>query len=153
MEFGGPEVYKEREGIKQEESYLPRIFRPFCINWHTFIMLILHSDVKFSFVNMASCPWKIGNIIIFWLLTSWFWPHNAGEILLELLPPFFLKSSGTPNCTLTKTDIHFFSARSWIPKRNMFNSLALLMLYDLAKNCCCLMATSHHPNQSQLISN
>ena len=34
-QFMGSEFYEEKEGIKQEESYLPRIFRP-SLNLHTF---------------------------------------------------------------------------------------------------------------------
>ena len=34
VQFRRPELYKEKQGINQEETYLPRIFKPFYFNWH-----------------------------------------------------------------------------------------------------------------------
>ena len=47
MQFGGAKLSKEKKGIKQEESYLPRIFRLSSFNWHTFhhIYIVVHCPI------------------------------------------------------------------------------------------------------------
>ena len=39
MQFRGPELYKKKGAIFQEESYLPRIFRSSSLNLHTFHLI------------------------------------------------------------------------------------------------------------------
>ena len=56
MQFRGPELYKKKGAVFQEESYLPRIFRSSSLNLHTFISSTLYFDGEFSSVSMASRP-------------------------------------------------------------------------------------------------
>ena len=37
VQLWGPKLYKEQQDIKQEESYLPRLFKLFYFKWHTFL--------------------------------------------------------------------------------------------------------------------
>ena len=39
VQFRGPELYKKKRGLFQEESYLPRIFRFSSLNLHTFHLI------------------------------------------------------------------------------------------------------------------
>ena len=39
MQFRGPELYKKKGALFQEESYLPRIFRSTSLNSHTFHLI------------------------------------------------------------------------------------------------------------------
>ena len=71
VQFRGPRIYKENEGINQEydltclESlHIPLYFDIF------FTTFTLRFDVHFSSSNMLSRPWKISDITTFLLLTS-----------------------------------------------------------------------------------
>ena len=65
VQFRGPELYKEKQGIKQEESSLPRIFRPSSFDWQTFH----HVYTAFWCISLwkhhKSPLKKIGNITMF----------------------------------------------------------------------------------------
>ena len=53
MQFRELENYIEIEGINQDESYLPRIFRPSSLNGILIITFTLHFDVELSSIIMA----------------------------------------------------------------------------------------------------
>ena len=71
VQFRGPELYKKRGALFQEESYLPRIFRSSSLNLHTFHLI----NIVFFIPGRYNSSWNSA--------------------------PFFLKSSGPLNCTFT----------------------------------------------------
>ena len=65
VQFKGPKFYGKDGVLFQEESYLLRIFRSSSLNLHTFQLINIVFDGKFSSVNMASQPPMISKTIIF----------------------------------------------------------------------------------------
>ena len=78
VQFRGPKFYRKEGALFQEESYLLRIFRSSYLNLHTFHLINIVFDGKFSSVSKASQPPTIGKTIMFWLSTLWSWRHNVG---------------------------------------------------------------------------
>ena len=67
VQFRGHRIYKENEGINQELSYLPRIFRHSFVFWHIFQIAFW---CTFFFLEHVKSPLKISDITTFLLLTS-----------------------------------------------------------------------------------
>ena len=77
VQFRGPELYKEKHGIKQEESNLISIFRPTSSDWHTFHHVYTAFWSLIFFRKHRKSLLKIGNIAMFWWLTSRSRRHNC----------------------------------------------------------------------------
>ena len=78
VQFRGPKFCRKEGTLFQEESYLLRIFRSSSLNLHSFHLINIAFDGKFSSVSMASQPPTIGKTIMFWSSTLWSWRHNVG---------------------------------------------------------------------------
>ena len=78
VQFRGPELYKKKRTLFQEESYLPRIFRSSSLDLHIFHLIhIVFWWQIFFHKHMASWPPTIGKTAMFWSSMLWSWRHNA----------------------------------------------------------------------------
>ena len=78
VQFRGPELYKKKGALFQEESYLPRIFRSSSLNLHTFHLINIVFWWRIFFRKHGKSTPTIGKTTMFWSPTLWSWRHNAG---------------------------------------------------------------------------
>ena len=78
LHFGGPELFKKKGALFQEESYLPRIFGSSSLNLHTFLLIHIVFWWQIFFRKHGKSTPTIGKTTMFWSSTLWSWRHNAG---------------------------------------------------------------------------
>ena len=78
VQFRGPELYKKKGALFQEESYLPRIFRSSSLKLHTFHLIHIVFWWQIFFRKHGKLTPTIGKTAMFWSSTLWSWRHNAG---------------------------------------------------------------------------
>ena len=120
VQFRGPKLYKKQGTLFQEESYLSRIFRSSSLNLHTFHLINIVFDGKFSSVIMASWPLTIGKTTMFWSSTLWSWHHNA------------LSSQPITHCKAWQPRASNAVARFWT--RCHVNAMAAIWQNHISKN-------------------
>ena len=78
VQFRGPELYKKKKAVVQEESYLPRISRSSCLNLHTFhlIHIVFWWQIFFRKHGKSTPNDRQDHLVL--SLTLWSWRHNAG---------------------------------------------------------------------------
>ena len=75
--LGDPSFIKKNKALdKANLTWLESLGLPLLIDT-LFITFRLSFDASFSFLNPTSCLRKIGNIAMFWWLTSRSWHHNC----------------------------------------------------------------------------